>query len=49
MIAMCGSDRPGEVVWNHNSFFAPTWTVDSTTVQAQRFSDSLPFGGMLKA
>ena len=33
MIAMRGSDRPGEVVWNRTSLSAPIWTVDNTTVQ----------------
>ena len=57
MIAMCGSDRPGEAVRNRPSLSAPAWTVDSTAEQpvgclkgqsAQRLSNSLPFGGTLK-
>ena len=58
MIAMCRSDHPREVVRNLTSLSAPTWTFDSTVVQptsylkgqrSQRFSNSLPFGGTLKA
>ena len=58
MIAMRGSDRPSEAIQYRTSFSALAWTVDSTTVQpasclkgqpTQRLSDSLPFGGTLKA
>ena len=58
MIAMCLADRLGEAVLNRTSLFAPTWIVDSTVVQpagclkgqpTQHLSDSLPFGGTLKA
>ena len=52
MIAMRGSDRPGEAVQNRTSLFPPAWTVDSIVVwpvgclkgpPAKCLSDRLPF------
>ena len=58
MIAIHGSDNLKEAVRNRTSLSTPTWTVNSIVVQpvgylkgqpAQHLSNSLPFGGMLKA
>ena len=58
MIVVRRSDRLREAVRNRTSLSAPAWTVDSTVVKltgclkvqpSQRFSDSLRFGGTLKA
>ena len=58
MIAMHESDRLGKAIRDCTPLSALAWTVDSIVVQpvgclkgqpTQRLSDSLPFGGTLKA